>query len=686
MTTPVFVSTDGDSRPRAFAAQRIRQALADQGIAVAREFQAGMPQVRLAAQGPDTARLLAADGCAPVGQLGRQAHAIRRGGSGAVWVVGGDAAGAMYGGLEVAEQLAAGTRLNDIANQQASPRFAFRGMKFNLPWMSYRRHESLDLHSDTVRDLGFWQSFLDMMAQNRLNVLSLWNLHPFHLMIRPRNFPEACEFDDKTLADWQTFWKSLMRMAHDRAVQFHLFYWNIFVSPAFAKAHNVARYSIDWDFFGDGDRSELVARYNRECVTQLIDEYPDLDGLGVAMSERMGGMTPQERGQWVLDTIVAGIKAAKRPVQFNLRIPHSANTGSGGSTNRDTEQLGRRLLEQLDLPSSLWTEIKFNWSHGHSTPKLCLIHGGRPSDVLWNPPPTKYRILWQVRNEDFFVLRWGDPQFVREHIRRNGLDGVGGYFIGSECYIPAKDYITRPDARVTWKYAFERQWLFYKLWGRLLYDPATPDSVFEGEYERRCGKGTGPILLAAMAHASRVPQRIATFVGFTWDHTLYTEGLLAGKEFLTLDRLRRCKSVDADWMGIEEYAKTGAQKGRLAPPAVADQIEADAQEALKLVEKLDPSYCPLAYEVADIRAWAYLGLYFAGKIRAAVALGAGDKARALTLLEAAVKQWDKLVATTDPLYRPIPLEHLGKTPFSWKGLSEQVKAELRHLAAGGERP
>ena len=33
---------------------------------------------------------------------------------------------------------------------------------------------------------------------------------------------------------------------------------------------------------------------------------------------------------------------------------------------------------------------------------------------------------------------------------------------------------------VDWKWAFERQWLFYKLWGRLLYDPTTPDAVFAG--------------------------------------------------------------------------------------------------------------------------------------------------------------------------------------------------------------
>ena len=67
-----------------------------------------------------------------------------------------------------------------------------------------------------------------------------------------------------------------------------------------------------------------------------------------------------------------------------------------------------------------------------------------------------------------FALRWGVADFIRQHIADNTPDYVGGYFIGSETYIPAKDYFTKPGFSVNWKYAFQRQWLFYKLWGRLL--------------------------------------------------------------------------------------------------------------------------------------------------------------------------------------------------------------------------
>ena len=238
----------------------------------------------------------------------------------------------MYGMLDLAEQIRAGTKLADINDKLANPRITFRAVKFNLPWMSYRKHESLQLHMQTCRDLEFWRQFLDMMAENRFNALTLWNLHPFTFMIRPKNFPEACPFNDAELADWQAFWKKLFAMAKDRGIETYIINWNIFVSPEFAKAHNVATYSIDWSIGGDGDTSELVKRYTRECVTQVIDEYDDLSGLGITLGERMGGMTPQQREDWLVDTFGAGMKGGQAPCE--VHPPRSP--------------LGRQRLRRID--------------------------------------------------------------------------------------------------------------------------------------------------------------------------------------------------------------------------------------------------------------------------------------------------------------------------------------------------
>jgi hypothetical protein len=42
-----------------------------------------------------------------------------------------------------------------------------------------------------------------MMVDNRFNTLTLWNLHPYTYLIRPKNFPEATPFKDNELKEWQ---------------------------------------------------------------------------------------------------------------------------------------------------------------------------------------------------------------------------------------------------------------------------------------------------------------------------------------------------------------------------------------------------------------------------------------------------------------------------------------------------
>ena len=623
--------------------------------------------------------------------------AIRSAEDGTLAVVGADAAGVMYGGLALAADVRAGTPLDAVEAREENPRVGFRAIKFNLPWDSYRRSEALQLHTETVRDLRFWERFLDMMAENRFNVLSLWNLHPFSYMVRSETYPEATPFSDEELADWQAFYRGLFQMAVDRGIETYVVNWNIFVSPAFAEAYDVAPYSIEGRYFADGDTSAIIKDYTREVVTQVINEYPNLTGLGLSLGEGMGGMTPRAREDWVLETIIAGMQAADREAKLIHRVPFSAGLGSGGSTSAEVETLTREVLETIDgVERPIWVEVKFNWSHAHSTPKLVKVHGGPIKDTYWNPPPEQYKLAWMMRNEDFFALRWGVPAFIREHVRQNLHDYVGGYFVGSECYIPAVDYFTKGEAPVSWDYAFERQWLFYQLWGRLLYDPDTPDDVFERAFTRRYGAGAAP-LLEAYALASRMPLRLASFYDATWDFTLYSEGFLSkwGPEptrFIDVDRLIENGTLDPAYLSIPDYVAAVAESRRftdeeVTPLQLADTLERDARQALALAAEVDPGDdTSLRYEVADVETWAHLGLYFAEKLRGGVALHdfrtSGDAAKqdsAVAHLEQAAEHWTEVVAVTEPLYREMPLTHLidrDDEVFHWSKLQDEVRRDV----------
>jgi hypothetical protein len=316
------------------------------------------------------------------------------------------------------------------------------------------------------------------------------------------------------------------------------------------------------------------------------------------------------------------------------------------------------------------------------------VHGGKLGDTYFRPAPSNYRVVWQVRNEDFFALRWGVPDFIREHIAQNGnRDGtrphVGGYFIGSETYIPALDYFSdfsgAAAARPPWKWAFQRQWLFYSLWGRLLYDPATPDSVFAREFTRRYGPKAAN-LLRAYSLASNTQMRLASLYDSRWDFTLYGEGFLALQgeitKYIGVDALIAQPTLDPDYVSVADYVKHSGENGTLpanalTPPRLADLLERDCREALRLVRKIEAGDdVALVYEVADARVWANLGLHLAEKLRGAVALqrfranpDGAQRDAAVAHLTRALEHWDEVIRITRPIYRDMKLTHYNHNSF-----------------------
>jgi hypothetical protein len=628
------------------------------------------------------------------GTVGPDGFTVTRNGRGLV-VDGRGPRGAMYGVLDVAEQIRLGTPLERIAEARVSPPMGFRALKFNLPFAAYRTSLALEQHAAVCKDLNFWESFLDMMAENRFNALTLWSLHPFHYLVRSRSFPEACPFSESEMAEWRQLWKGILAMAKERAIETYILNWNIFVSPEFARAHSVARWSESWSHYGpDAATNEIVIRYTRESVTQVIDEYPDLTGLGVTLGERMGGMTPEARREWLDQTFFAGIADAKRPIKFIYRAPLSSNTGSGGATSEENDRRTRSQIERLTnhIIAPVLVEFKHNWSHAHSSPDLFIVHGGKLSDAYWNPPPANHKVVWTMRNEDLFLLRWGQPDFVREFERGKRQDYVGGAIIGSECYIPALDYLSKAGPHKTGRYAFERQWLFYAVWGRVLFDPATPDSRFEAMLDHRFGRGTGRDLLSAWKLASRIPLHFASFHRGEWDGSLYTEGFSswrdnAERRFFDINTFITHPVLDTKrYLNIADFVRTGqAPQGVYTPEDLAQVLDRTTAAAAALVDGFRDARARnpgLDCELTDIEAWCAFGEYFAAKLRAGVSLAtararndASRQQSAIDHLQKGVAHWKRL-AELGAKFNQLPVPSNTKEPFSWAALLPDVERDI----------
>jgi hypothetical protein len=608
--------------------------------------------------------------------------------NGSVVVTANDATGTMYGAFEIAEQIAIQNGLKGIKPKIANPYLPFRAIKFNLPWSPYWQNKVTSDNYKTCRDTLYWKQFLNMMAQNRFNVLTLWNLHPFTYMIRPVSFPKACSFTDNELADWKQFWHSLFRMAKERGIETYLVNWNIFVSKGFKANYDSLATSEDQSINGKVYTSEQIKQYTRECITQTLNEYPDLTGLGTSLGERMKGMSGKEIENWISDVYFDAIKQVNRPVKFIHRAPFDL---------ADIKLL-RNAVDSSTLTKPVYVELKFNHSHGMSAPLLWRSHGTSTANIvnhnspLWVPDPVSYKMTWMIRNEDILFLRWGEPSFIRKHIANNSKDYVAGYYIGSETYVPADDiFHIKGSDHVTWKYAFERQWLYYTTWGRLLYDPKTPDAVFEAAFDSRYNGNHGAQLLKAYELSSRMPLRFATLFEGTWDKSLYAEGF-ASSGFIDINTMIKFKTLDHNLLNITDYvdaliSKKTINDSILTPVQMADSLEIDGNNAIALVNDI-PATGTLACEIADIKTLANLSLYFSSKIKGGIELqlyrkgqGMAHKNAAISYLKSAEKYWEEVVKITSSHYQKSSLVHFNGNSWFWSDYSDKVKNDIT-IASG----
>ena len=112
--------------------------------------------------------------------LGEQDYVLRvttAGDTKTICAIGGNRIGAMYGGFHLGEMVKA-FGLEAIKNEDQSPYIAKRGIKFNIPL-----DDRLPSHDDRgtaaqtnikhMWDFNFWTEYLDVLARQRYNVLSL---------------------------------------------------------------------------------------------------------------------------------------------------------------------------------------------------------------------------------------------------------------------------------------------------------------------------------------------------------------------------------------------------------------------------------------------------------------------------------------------------------------------------------
>jgi len=599
--------------------------------------------------------------------LGRpQSYAVRRGvlnGSPFFAVLGTDPAGAMYGGLDIAEALRLGT-LDELKPGDHVPYIERRGIKFNAPFDA--RTPSYSDNSDAAQynipvmwSFDFWRDFLDEMARHRYNVLTLWSLHPFPSLVRVPEYPDVALSDVKrttipmddsyshsgrdmvrpailahletvrtlSIADKIRFWRDVMEYAARRGIDVYIFTWNLFTFGAEGK------YGITPDQTNPATRD-----YFRASVRELVLTYPRLAGIGITAGENMKDLKGEyAKERWLWETYGEGVRdALKLQPGRRFRIIHRYHETSQSEV----------LDAWKDYPGDFDLSFKYSIAHMYSIPNPPYIQ-----KVLPNLPPGK-RTWLTVRNDDVYSFRWGNPAYARAYIRNiPGPEKIAGFYMGPDGYTWGREFLsTEPDQPR--QLVISKQWYSFLLWGRLSYDPNLPDTLFQRILATRFPEAPAETLSSAWSDASMVFPLVTRFFWGDIDLRWFPEACLSHPKvagFYTVRHFVEGSAMPGSGvLNIREWRQrklSGAPMGGTTPLEIADSLEHTAGRALAGVTAMGtPESKELRLTLGDIAAMSHLGQYYADKIRGAASLALYDKTGSEADKTAAVNWLDQALA------------------------------------------
>jgi hypothetical protein len=687
-----------------FAVTELRRALTASGHTVRVVGPDALPNVETSiviATPAQTAILdsMRQQGASPSASLRAEGFSLRRTmsrGRVTYWIVGADAAGAMYGALELAEVIRT-AGLEAVRDVDQNPYMALRGIKFNCPLdertPTYSNHKGDSQRKNVLVmwDMDFWKAYIDDLARFRYNYLSLWNLHPFPSMVRVPGYEKVALEDVQsvtqtlkmTMDEKIAFWRQVMRYAKDRNVDVYVVTWNIFITSEDGIYGDEGLYGLTPKF-----DNPVTTDYFRKSVKQLLLTYPDLAGIGLTTGERMPDLTTAQKEAWAFATYGQGVldAAAAQPGRKIRLIHRQHQTGA-----QDIARTFQPLLDHPDIDFIF--SFKYAKAHVQSstTQPYCNDFVKDIGDL---------KTIWTLRNDSNFYFRWGAPDFVREFIQTIPYEVSKGFYYGSDGYIWGREFLSN-DPETPRQLEMAKHWYHWMLWGRLGYDPDLGNDRFIQILSARYPQIPARDLFAAWQEASMV-YPITT--GFHWgslDFQWYIEGCCSIPSYAKTDSgfhdINRFITLGThpgtDNIEIPDYVEavsSGKKSDGTTPIQVSQQLHASSDKALQILNQFPQSTeKELKRTLGDIRAMAYMGKYYAHKIRGATELALyrhnreeEHRRNAVAEMNQAASYWDLYTGTALKQYHN-PIDLNRNILVDWQALSKEVRKDIA-IAAGDD--
>jgi hypothetical protein len=626
--------------------------------------------------------------------FGSRTEAFHLGRAGDRWIVAGsDGSGVLYGCLELARRIAASHGLPKDLDVTDGPAFRMRGT--NLFWMTQGTYNwpITPEHFPWFFDRKLMEAYLDELAENGYNTIFFWSGHPFPFFLELPRYPEARPLSEAELHRNIEHLKWFTAEADRRGIWTVLHFYNIHVSPAFAKAHENEGVRVE-----NSAATPLLVDYTRYCVSEFVKSYPNV-GLMLTAGEAL--RVQQE--EFIRDAVVAGIKDSGKKPPLIVR----------------QWWIDPYRYRDIVKPTydNLFTMMKHN------------------TEMLVSPTPDPRNKTWISFGQDHIInvhldtdavpFRWGSAPFIREmaqNWKAIGASGLHLYPLVSWMWPQTMDRTDPPLSTV------ERDRMWLEAFARYVWNPERPAAEEETYWTRKlasrfgslqAGRAvydyyvkTGPILPGIQNtvniynmgwHPPALAQE-ATLNGIL--HSDRWEGvgdyLARPLDQVTLQLYQKkfgalsAAAIATPPQSVKEYLAAPQDKNAIPPTRLSELYVEMAEQALSGLGSAAGAALSEQAEygrfVNDARCMLQVARFYRAKIAAAIEKGLFEStgeseryARMLTRLDESVREYGKLDELATPAYRQASDIAYW---FQWKTVHREFQDELafyRGQAAAAER-
>lgn len=369
-------------------------------------------------------------------------------------IAGADASGALYGCLDLAERIAQSGKLPAQLTVKDQPEMVMRGACIGIQKPEYLPGRTVYEYPYTpenfpwLYDKALWINYLDMLVDNRMNSLYLWNGHPFASLVKLKDYPYALEVDEETFKKNEEIFSFLTKEADKRGIWVIQMFYNIIVSKPFAEKHNIKTQDRKRPI------TPLISDYTRKSIAAFVEKYPNV-GLLITLGEAMEGDDTDV--EWFTKTIIPGVKDGLAALKTDIQPPIVLR---GHDTNP-------QMVMKASLPiyKSLYTMNKYNGE------ALTTYQPRGP----WAKMHQEMSELGSIHIENVHILanlepfRYGSADFIQKSVQAmHDVHGANGLHIYPEASY--WDWPYSADNVSPRQLQIDRDWVWYKAWARYAWN------------------------------------------------------------------------------------------------------------------------------------------------------------------------------------------------------------------------